>query len=377
MEKISGISIVIPTHSGHKKFLKNLLISLHTAGNNLTKRGYKYEIILVDTSYDKQIRDICKDMNVTYLKGKKSLTKTRNIGIQKSKYAIVLFVDSDCMVDSKLFVEHIKIYEKQNEKKLGGVLGLTIFDGEKKFAFKIMERTSFVLPFKFAEITEHAPWGTCTNISFKKRVLEEIRGFSENWPLKHGGEDVDLGWRVNDAGYYILTNSKAIVHHTTETWSSFIKNMARVWNWGRADYYLFKKYPSRRCLDIVKYPLLWIFILLFAGILASMFNRIILLGIFPTLVLINLFIHGLLISKIDKNYRIIGIALSEFLYSIFELGFIVEGLRNLDPKPLYRKILHSPNQLIYGWTATAIKAWVGVIMLILLIFIVLIMEVIL
>jgi len=356
MKRYNGISIIIPTQKSHLKYLKKLLITIKEAQNTLKNAGYSSEVIVVDSSANEYTNKLCNGLGIRYFIGDRMLTKTRNIGIRKSAYDIIFFIDSDCYVDRNFLIEHIKIYEEKNNEKLGGVLGLTVFEGKSTLGYKIMKNSSFALPFRFATLMEYAPWGTCTNISFKKKILETIGGFDENWPLKHGGEDVDLGWRVNDAGYYIATNPKAVVYHTTETWSSFIKNIRRVWNWGRADYYLFKKFPNKRCLDIIKYPVLWLFITLYQIICFLLFKKFILLGLILLFIFMNMLMHGFLAKK-QKNTSLVNEVLAEFFFNIFELGFILEGIKNLDLSPFYQKILHTPNQLVHGWPMTAIKVW--------------------
>ena len=48
MKKFNGVSIVIPTHGGHLKFLKNLLLSIKQAGNKPKNRSYGYKIIVIN-----------------------------------------------------------------------------------------------------------------------------------------------------------------------------------------------------------------------------------------------------------------------------------------------------------------------------------------
>jgi len=349
------ISLVVPSHND-PQHLKDLLKSIAIA-----KEEFDDEIqtIIVDYS-DNEIEIINKEMclkyRAEYYKGHRKVTVSRNIGINQAKAEIILFVDSDCTISPQLFEEHLRVYK--TNPKIGGVLGLTIFNGKDNNAWKIMELTPFVTPFQFANMMEYAPWGTCTNISFRKDVLKKINGFNENLPLRLGGEDVDLGWRVNNIGYKIKCNPKAIVYHTKDTWSSSLRNIKKVFRWGRADFYLFKEHPQKRALDIPKYSFLFILNILVFISLSIVFKSIIFL-VFPViwLFLVILF-DAYLKNTILKQKNLAKQFIASLLLFCFEFGFLYESLKRGWIKPIFMKILHSPNQLMSSWERDiVVKCW--------------------
>ena len=182
------MSVIIPTH-GRVKLLKSLFISLDKA---LNESKCQVEILIIDSSEQedsKKIESLCEKYGAKYIKGSINVREKRNIGIKEAKGEIILFVDSDCKVSQDIFKEHLKIYDTLDT---AGVLGLTEFIGKESFTWEIVRRTKFLDAFYFAKTlpsyVNSAPWGTCTNLSIKKEILEKVGGFDTNFPFRLGGE---------------------------------------------------------------------------------------------------------------------------------------------------------------------------------------------
>jgi len=371
-KNFNGVSVVIPTYYEHIKYLRKLLESLDKAINYFTKKFNKTaEIVVVDTSLRDEIKTICVENNTKYYRAQGNLNIARNTGIENASYEIILFIDSDCEVTEDLICEHYSTY-LQNNNEIGGVLGLTLFVGKDSFAHKVMTSTPFITPFGFANITEHAPWGTFTNISFNKNVLNEVGRCDKNWPLRHGGEDVDLGWKVTARGYHIISSKEAVVYHRKETWSSFKKNLVRTWVWGRADFYLLQKFPQKSSLDLPKYSLFWVIIPIVSSIIAIFFKNIYFLLLIPASILLPHLIDSSLKSVFLRESGFLCTFLAELFFSVYEFGFICEGFKNGSLKPTYVKLFHPPGQLRGEWATiiperwwkkTAIKTWTLVLTL--------------
>ncbi len=74
--------------------------------------------------------------------------------------------------------------------------------------------------------------------------MEKVGKFDTTLPfgLGAGGEDTELGVRINEAGYKIKMNPNAIVFHTRETWSRLGALFKKAFRWGRADFHILKKH---------------------------------------------------------------------------------------------------------------------------------------
>ena len=237
-------SVVIPTR-GAPNLVKKLLISLQIA---ITKSKIAVEIIIIDDSpqpEQDEIESLCEKYGAQYLRGSSSVREKRNYGIEKSKGEIIFFTDSDCEVSPNIFNEHLKVYTEENP---AGVLGLTEFIGKDSISWNIINKTIFVDSFSSAKTLskdlDSAPWGTCTNLSIKKDVLEDVGKFETNFPFRLGGDDTELGVRINEAGYKIKMNPNAIVFHTRETWNNVYKVAKKAFRWGRVEFHILKKHPQ-------------------------------------------------------------------------------------------------------------------------------------
>ena len=116
-------SVVIPVLNEEKNISK--LINLIKI--NLT--NIHYEIILVDDqSSDNTAIEIKKYTNkkIRYFlkRSKKDLTKSLIIGIKKSKYDIVIIMDSDLQHNPKYLPKMIKMFNKNNSDFVVGVRDL-------------------------------------------------------------------------------------------------------------------------------------------------------------------------------------------------------------------------------------------------------------
>lgn len=355
-----SFSVVIPTR-GRLELIKNLLVSLKKASS---KGNISIEIIIIDDSPPKEqlrIKELCKNYEAKYIFGPSNVREKRNIGIANAKEEIIFFVDSDCEVSENVLREHLKMYNSQDT---GGVLGLTEFKGKETTTWKVVKRTRFLDAFSFAKTLNNyidsAPWGTCTNLSIKKEVIINVGAFDTNFPFKLGGDDTELGIRINKMGYKIKMNPDAIVFHTRETWNRFPAVLKRVFRWGRMEYYVFyKKHKEKLTLSFPKPTVIFLLFIVYSIFYSVLDNLIIILSL-PFIWLFEFLLFNSilnLISKQDKLKYIIYELIAQFLQFIFELGTIIESFRNRSLLALYKAHLDDIKQVIILWNRKFIEIW--------------------
>jgi GT2 family glycosyltransferase len=354
------ISTIIPTH-GRVKLLENLLLSLSIA---LNMSEYQVEILVVDSSGEREadkIKSLCEQYKYKYIRGSVNVREKRNIGIKEAKGSIVLFVDSDCEVSQDIFGEHMKMYTASDTS---GVLGLTEFIGKESFTWKIVERTKFLDAFSFAKTlstyVESAPWGTCTNLSIKKEILDRIGGFEMNFPFRLGGEDTELGIRINKSGYKIKMNPNAIVYHTKETWNKFPAVEKRVFRWGRMDYYVFYEKHSDKLSFAFPKPVVIFSLLLIFGIIKGCIDNLLLYLSSPFIwLLLFLFLNAFLkiVSSKDSLKNIHLEMLAQFLHFLFDFGTIFESIKNQSILAFFKAPLDDPRQVLVLWNEKVREVW--------------------
>lgn len=367
-----NISVVIPV-KGRLNYLKKLLESLNVANLNEVN---EIEINVIDSSTTEeeqnQIRDLCHNMHSNYYFIEGGISKARNHGISVSTHSIILFTDSDCQVESNIFIEHLKCYD---DDKVGGCIGITQFIGKRTRLWKIIEQMSFLSPFQWAEKKEKVSWGPCSNISYKKECLEEVKGFNSIISPKEAGEDVDIGYRITKLGYNIVCNSEAIVYHTRETWSKFTEFIEKTYRFGKGEYYLMKKHPEKTFVDVPKNFFIFI-ILSILFLIKAFINWNFLLLIIPFSWLLGiLFLQSIIALKIKSvkgKWKDIGYLYSSLLFElIFEIGTIYHCIRNGSIKLLIRRFYYTRDQLFGRWYWGLIRMWSFIISLFILLVILL------
>jgi len=358
-----GISVVILTQN-RSGYVQRLFRSLHS---ELESSGVSAEIIVIDDSKIEEsilIVEMCRKYGYKFHFFKGSISEKRNYGIKMTNFPIILFVDSDCEVALGVIKEHIRPYTGNN---IGSVLGLTNFKGKKNWVWKVIERTSFHIAFSFAKRMNYAIWGPCTNISFRKDVIEKVGGFRTKFPFDFSGEDVDIGLRINESGYKIKCNPNAVVNHNRETWSNFWSFSKKIFRWGRTDFHILKMHPHLSTVEFPKFTV--ISLLLF---ILSIFCELIGIGWKMTEFFIMWLLFVPVMEALSKSYRSKKIAdfllnyASLWLIYIFEIGAIFESLKNCSLSMVYKKILYGQGQLIFEWDQKILQSWSFIVALLIL-----------
>ncbi|MFB0544969.1 MAG: glycosyltransferase family 2 protein [Asgard group archaeon] len=199
------ISVIVPVYNGEgviASCLKSLL------NQNYPKN--KYEIIVVDDgSTDDTTEIVSRFKRVKLIKQKhKGPATARNLGVKKSRGQIVLFTDADC-VPPKNWIKNM--IEPFKDKKIVGVSG----------TYKTLNKKSLVARFVGYEIEErHDTLKKRGNIDFmgtfsaayRKNIFSKFGGFDTSFPTA-SGEDPELSFRINKAGFKMVFQPKSFVYH--------------------------------------------------------------------------------------------------------------------------------------------------------------------
>jgi len=363
-----GISVIVLTQN-RIAYVDRLLSSLK---HEVECFDGPAEVIVVDGSKPENstaIAKVCARCSFRFYSFKSSISGARNYGINRARFRIVLFVDSDCDIVPGVLQEHIASY---TEEDVAGVLGLTSFYGDENYIWRAIEETSFTIGFSFAKRMDYSLWGPCTNISFRKDVLDKIGGFRTDFPFDFSGEDVEIGLRINKLGYKIKCNPKAMVKHSRETWSRFLGFCRKVFRWGRTDFHILKHYPDLSATEFPKFTTVLLLISVCVGILALFgFGWKMLTLLVVWILYVPTVYAALRTLKSRRRERSLFLTnyLSLLFVIAFEVGAISESLGNLSFSMLHKKILYGPGQLIFEWNDRISQSWSLITGLVLLVFI--------
>jgi len=223
-------SIVIPTHN-RKNNLKMVL-------ENFFKQDYpkeKYEIIVVDDGSSDKTKEMVKKLKPTSnfkyfywprikIPLEKNIKKwnkfynraglARNIGINNSQGKIILFNDSDILIEKDCLKKHEK-YHKKYPKIM--VKGFRMFlpENSRDLNEAQPEKTErgIKLHCRMYDLSKGG-WerAITANLSVKKKYLEKVNGFDKDFVF-WGSEDVDLAYRLSKLKMKFVWDSQIKIYH--------------------------------------------------------------------------------------------------------------------------------------------------------------------
>jgi glycosyltransferase involved in cell wall biosynthesis len=304
-----------------------------------------------------------------YWAGSDNLSEKRNQGINLAKYEVVLFLDSDCTVAPNLLQQHYDAYE---DTSITGCLGPLEFVGHDTFIWQAVDRTSVLSCFVLPKFQTTASWGPTANISFLRKALLQVGGFDLDFS-RPGGEDVDLGLRLEKAGGTIVCNPQALAYHSKDTWASFSQVFRRFLAYGEADVLLIRKHPARTTWDLPTPTHLLMMIFVFSALGAVMAQEaalLILPALWAGMTLMMYAWLSLVRERRPKSVRELSLqATALILFVGLDLGRIAGAFRRGELRGLYRRVIFFEDQQIVDWpdVATSALASFGALLLTLLI----------
>lgn len=232
------VSVIIPTYNR----VKDVDACLNSI---IVQTTLPKEVIIVDDSDNTEVENLIeqrkggfedKDIDTIYIRNRreKSLTIARNIGIDNVTCDIILFLDSDVVLDNNYIKEILKVYKKKLDAL--GVQGLIqskkddrailkfVDAFNKLFYIYLREKNACrLLPSlgvsypSFVDGIINCEWLSGANQSYRKDIFEEFR-FDENLKKYSQGEDIDLPYRIfkKYSHSLFMTPYAKLIHNTSQ-----------------------------------------------------------------------------------------------------------------------------------------------------------------
>jgi len=367
----TGVSVVIPA-AGRVRLLEELLLSVSVARAALDAPS---EVLVLDNSPEAErpaVQRATETYGASYQTGSDNLSEKRNQGARLARYDIILYLDSDCAAAPDLLVQHYRTLAPAAEGAarggrpggtslpgVAGCLGVVEFTGLDTFVWQAVERTGVTHSFAMAKFRETANWGPTANISFRREAFEAVKGFDPDF-ARPGGEDVDLGFRLENSGWHIVCNPAAVVCHAKDTWASLGQVFRRFWAYGQADALLIRKHRDRTVPDMPTPTHIATLTLIFSGF-AALLTREAGLLLVPLVwaALAHALYGGLSLRHParTRSFREWALRVTAFtLLGALDLGRLVGSLRLGEPGGLYRRVVFFKEQQVMDWTDVATSA---------------------
>lgn len=226
------VSVVVASYNGAR--------TLKLCLDSLQRLNYPdYEVILVDDgSMDTTPQIASAFPNVRYIRHQKNfgLSVARNTGIAAASGEIVAFTDSDCRADEDWLYYLVDALVNSEFAGVGGPNLLPPDDARVAAAVMVSPGGPAHVMLTDRE-AEHIPG---CNMAFYKQALNEIGGFDS--VFTRAGDDVDVCWRLQQAGAKIGFNPSAFVwHYRRSTVRAYLHQQA---GYGEAEAMLVRKHPE-------------------------------------------------------------------------------------------------------------------------------------
>jgi glycosyltransferase involved in cell wall biosynthesis len=226
------VSVVVACYNGER--------TVQACLDSLERLDYPdFEVILVDDgSTDATAQIAARHPKVRTIRHEKNLglSVARNTGIAAAAGEIIAFTDADCRADEDWLYY---LVGDLLDSEFAGIGGPNLLPPEDSpVAASVM-----VSPGGPAHVmltdrqAEHIPG---CNMAFYKWALEEVSGFDPIF--EKAGDDVDICWRIQQAGHQIGFSPGAFVWHYRR--STILDYLRQQHGYGEAEALLVRKHPE-------------------------------------------------------------------------------------------------------------------------------------
>jgi len=195
----------------------NKLESLKLVAGALKATGVEYELVLSDDgSTDRTVEWAREsDLFTRVIEGDRSdeyrLCTVRNSGIEAASGRYIILLDADCVPNSDYFSGHDLAFDTYPNCISVGFTIPYDSSGTKKIANDQRQIWAKKAGTDICACGWMAAYGG--NISFPKKLWEELGGFDERYNGAWGLEDADFAYMAHKKNVTIVTSSKTVARH--------------------------------------------------------------------------------------------------------------------------------------------------------------------
>ena len=228
------ISVVVCSYNGAR--------TLRACCEGVLKLQYSnYEVIVVDDGSTDNTASIARQYGFRVIStSNHGLSHARNVGMEAASGEIVVYLDDDAYPDPHWLTYLAAFFQNPSNANFAAAGGPNIPPPEGG---------------PIAHCVAHAPGGPShvmlthrkaehipgCNMAFRKSALKAIGGFDSQFRV--AGDDVDLCWRLQEAGWNLGFAPAAMVwHHRRNSVRAYWKQQA---GYGKAEAMLERKWPHR------------------------------------------------------------------------------------------------------------------------------------
>jgi len=246
--ELPRVSIVIPVMDRADE-LGRCLASL----SRLTYPQEKLQVIVVDDGSRDSSPQVARQFGALLVPSGgrgRGPAAARNVGASMAQGDILAFIDSDCTASADWLAELIPLFSDPKTAAVGGqVDGMCTESAVDRYE-TVMSSLSLGSRERSGSSGDDTFYLPSCNLLVRRSLFKNIGGFKDEM---HVGEDVDLTWRLRDAGWSITYQPLGRVFH--EHRSTVRSFMSRRFDYGTSEGMLQRLHPQRRKRMVVP-PLL-------------------------------------------------------------------------------------------------------------------------
>ena len=205
------ISVVIPTFN-RRETLATVLPLL--AKQTLPQE--QYELLLCDSGSTDGTRELVAELAIPNLRHilpaeNRGRSGARNAGIREATGEFVLFTDADIIPSENLLAEHLRLHRARPHS---AVVGLEVQVDSIAEYEQVRDNPYDQGRHMHGRTDKEMSWlfFLTGNASAPRQALLDVGLFDENFTV-YGHEDLELGYRLQKAGYLIRYNATAVNYH--------------------------------------------------------------------------------------------------------------------------------------------------------------------
>ncbi len=213
------VSVVVPFRGdrAEAESLLTRLAGLHTRSDD--------QVIVADnTPIGVVPDDASADVEVVRVPVPPSARRARNEGARRAVSPWILFLDADCRPDPELLEAY---FSTEPAPGCGAMAGEVVGDGSQAELLARWARSRRGRMTRFHVESGARPAGIAGNLMLRREAWDDVGGFEED---ARSEADIDLSWRVQDAGWSLDYRPQATVAHRDPT--AFRDVVRQAWMYG-------------------------------------------------------------------------------------------------------------------------------------------------
>ena len=203
-----SVSVIIP--------VRNRPAEIAACLNSLMHLDYpadKLEIIVVDDASDDATCEAVArfpEVRLLRMQQHRQASYCRNRAAEAAQGDILAFIDSDCLADPNWLRELVPAFRDHSLGAVGGWVDAALEENGLDYYEKVKSALKIGAWFKRSEQAERFFYVPTCNFLVRREAFLSLGGFRETL---HVGEDVDLCWRLQDAGHILEYRPMGRVFH--------------------------------------------------------------------------------------------------------------------------------------------------------------------